>query len=102
MQALFATPTARDHKSCLASQGSHDRNSRPLSEQVGAVLGMIANGSQERTEKPGALNPEFVSWLMGFPDEWVNCAPSATRSSRKSQPKSSVPISTQTAPPLPY
>jgi hypothetical protein len=58
----------------------------------------------EQTEKPGALNPEFVSWLMGFPPEWVSCAPSVMPSSRKSRPKSSAPISTAglSVPPPPY
>lgn len=124
--ALWATPTARDHKSPLASAETHARNSRPLSEQVGAamwatptagdgskldatapviekrlaagrqvgvagqvrVFGPTPNGSSERTERPGALNPEFVCWLMGYPPEWLSCAPSATRSSRKLRPSS--------------
>lgn len=85
--SLWPTPTARDHKSPLASAETHERNSRPLSETVGAALGLVPSGSSEQTEKPGALNPEFVSWLMGFPAEWLNCAPSAMRSYRKSRPK---------------
>ncbi len=32
----------------------------------------------------GPLNPPFPAWLMGYPPEWVNCAPSETPSSRKS------------------
>jgi hypothetical protein len=50
--------------------------------------GTTPNGSQEPTEKRGALNPEFVSWLMGFPPEWDACAPTATPSSRRSRQKS--------------
>lgn len=83
--ALWATPTARDHKSPLASAETHARNARPLSEQAGAASGMTPSGSPERTASPGALDPAFVCWLMGYPPEWLSCAPSATRSSRKSR-----------------
>ena len=50
--------------------------------------------SSDPTEKTngGALNPEFVSWLMGFPPEWLNCAPSAMPSCRRS-PRHSSPSS---------
>lgn len=49
--------------------------------------GQERDGSSATTEKPGALNPAFVFWLMGFPPEWVSCAPAAMPSSRKSRPK---------------
>jgi hypothetical protein len=49
-----ATPTARDWRSGKASQATHDRNSRPLSEQIG-----------------GLLNPTWVEWLMGWPIGWT-------------------------------
>ena len=47
------------------------------------------HGSSEPTEKRGALNPEFVCWLMGYPAEWVSCAGSETRSTRGRQLRSS-------------
>jgi hypothetical protein len=50
----LATLTARDWKSGKASQATMERNSRPLSEQVG-----------------GQLNPTWVEWLQGFPIEWT-------------------------------
>jgi hypothetical protein len=31
----------------------------------------------------GSLHPEFAGWEMGYPPEWLNCAPSATPSSRR-------------------
>jgi hypothetical protein len=56
-----ATPTARDWRSGKASQATHDKNSRPLSEQIG-----------------GSLNPTWVEWLMGWPLGWTDLKPLAT------------------------
>src|SRR5579885_172134 len=49
-------------------------------------------GSSDQTEKRGALNPEFVCWLMGYPPEWLNCAPSEMPSTR-ARPLNSSPLS---------
>lgn len=40
-----------------------------------AGTGAEQSGLSEQTGKPGALAPEFVAWLMGFPPEWLECAP---------------------------
>jgi len=56
-----ATPTARDWRSGKASQATMERNSRPLSEQIG-----------------GSLNPPWVEWLMGWPLGWTDLKPLAT------------------------
>ena len=60
-----------------------------LKDQVSQVSG-TPSSSPGQTPKAGtaALNPEFCSWLMGFPPEWLNSAPSAMRLSRKSRQKS--------------
>lgn len=50
---LWATPSARDWRSGLASEATMAKNARPLSEQVG-----------------GSLNPTWVCWLMGWPLDW--------------------------------
>ena len=55
---LIATTTARDHKSGKASEATHQRNSRQLSEQIG-----------------GLLSPRFVSQIMGFPADWCEIEP---------------------------
>jgi hypothetical protein len=59
--ARVATPIARDWRSGKASQATHDRNSRPLSEQIG-----------------GCLNPTWVEWLMAWPLGWTDLKPLET------------------------
>jgi hypothetical protein len=58
MREKWPTPTARDWKSGKASQATHDRNARPLSEKVG-----------------GNLNPPWVEWLIGWPIGWTDLKP---------------------------
>ena len=48
-------------------------------------LGTTTTSSTASTAKPGALNPDFTRWLMGFPPAWASCAPTAMPSSRKSR-----------------
>ena len=56
-----------------------------------AVAASSISPSAESTDECAALNPDFVSWLMGFPPEWISCAPSATPSIPDQQPLSSAP-----------
>lgn len=89
--ALWPTPTAGDGSKLDATQPVIERR-LAAGKQVGIagavrVFGATPSGSPERTASPGALDPAFVSWLMGYPPEWLSCAPSAMRSSRKSRPK---------------
>ena len=66
----YATPTARDWRSGKASQATHDKNSRPLSEQIG-----------------GSLNPTWVEWLMGWPIGWTDLKPLETGRCHGAQPQ---------------
>ena len=64
-----------------------------LSNQV-VHHGPISNGSPAQTAKRGQLNPAFSRWLMGYPAAWDDCAPTVTRSSRRSPRSSSPPPAT--------
>jgi hypothetical protein len=76
---LWPTPTSRDHK---------DGPFCPNVDTNGLLGRTVWNGPSEQTEKRGALNPEFVCWLMGFPPEWDACAPTAMPSRRRWPQKS--------------
>lgn len=89
--AMWRTPTAED-----SADRTFARNSRgepKLSSEAKFAErpdlwdqhGMVPTGLSATTEKPGALAPEFVAWLMGFPPEWLECAPETTPRKPKSK-----------------
>ncbi len=67
--SMMATPTARDWRSGKASEATHAKNSRPLSEQIG-----------------GSLNPDWVELLMGWPKGWTDLNPSRGAVNGKTEP----------------
>ena len=74
--ALWPTPTSL----APAKDGNNEAGN---SAGLVAIRGHTMAGLSDTTAKPGALNPQFVCWLMGYPAAWDACAPTATRSSRK-------------------
>ena len=59
-----------------------------------ARLFALSQGLSEDEAARLSVSPTFYATLMGYPAAWLSCAPSATRSSRKSQPSSSKPTTT--------
>ena len=51
---MWPTPTTQDGKN-NGGKSQHRRNSKPLNAEVG-----------------GALNPQWVEWLMGYPIGWTD------------------------------
>lgn len=80
--AMWQTPVADD----AVDRAKGKVNSRGEPKLSGQA---ILIGSSAPTEKPGALNPEFVCWLMGYPTAWVSCADLEMPSTRARQRNSS-------------
>lgn len=79
---LWPTTSARDWKDIGNLENSRYRK---CGKERKDTIGRVAFYSAATTESKGSVNPQFVCWLMGFPPEWCDYAPTETLSSRKSQ-----------------
>lgn len=95
--AGWPTPAARDGKG--GYQGGRMRHGKLSTDTLDVTAqiagparltasGELLTGSFAEMESGGQLDPDHSRWLMGFPPEWENCAPTATPSMLKRQQRS--------------
>jgi len=70
-RAPWSTPRASDGEKGGPGMQFGSGTGLPLPAQA---FGTTQNSASAQTEKRGALSPEFVFWLQGFPTAWVVCA----------------------------
>jgi hypothetical protein len=73
--AMYPTPRASANENRTTKIPPSQLDGRHGLYLSSVAIGMEPAGSSATTEKPGALAPEFVAWLMSFPPEWLACAP---------------------------
>lgn len=73
---------AANHPSRGTTLGGAARLSSPVRL---TATGEMLTGCSAGMESGGQLNPDLSRWLMGLPDEWASCAPTATPSLRRSR-----------------
>lgn len=67
-QKHWPTPTSRDHKGCGKNGRVRDGKIQTDTLDRAVWFDQTSQGSQST----GQLNPQWVSWLMGFPVDWCD------------------------------
>ena len=67
---MWPTPAARDYKGA----NGYDRTKKKLKNGERAQMNQLPNAvmMQEGKQISGSLNPEFVTWMMGYPRGWTD------------------------------
>ena len=89
--AAWASPSSTDMKGAPAkpySERGGGAKGQRLDSQV-VHLGPVLTGSPVEIRGLGQLNPAHSRWLMGYPQEWDDCAVTAMRLSQRLPRKSS-------------
>ncbi len=72
--AMWATPAAQEPGGTAEASLARKRKAKAGGAQLGISvtnLSFQVQPSSAETESAGQLNPQFVSWLMGYPAEWA-------------------------------
>ena len=65
-ETMWPTPSSRDHKGGYI--GGRIRNGKISWDTLDVAVQWTDNQTKDR----GALNPTWVEWLMGYPEEWTD------------------------------